>query len=64
MVVLLCDVGLPKALSVNMVVSCAIDAAMPFGGFKQSGSGRELGEYGLHEYTEVKNVVVPLDAKL
>eukprot|EP00038_Savillea_parva_P008175 m.175217 g.175217 ORF g.175217 m.175217 type:complete len:499 (+) comp13957_c0_seq1:46-1542(+) len=40
------------------------DAAMPFGGFKQSGSGRELGEYGLHEYTEVKNVVVPLDAKL
>lgn len=40
------------------------DAAIPFGGFKESGNGRELGEYGLHEYTEVKVVVVPLDAKL
>lgn len=30
----------------------------PFGGFKQSGFGRELGEYGLHEYTEIKCVTV------
>jgi acyl-CoA reductase-like NAD-dependent aldehyde dehydrogenase len=30
--------------------------AMPFGGYKQSGLGRELGLDALHEYTEVKSV--------
>src|SRR5438477_12741168 len=30
----------------------AIDVAYPFGGYKQSGSGRELGPDALHEYTE------------
>ncbi|CAG5131814.1 unnamed protein product [Candidula unifasciata] len=35
----------------------------PFGGFKMSGLGRELGEYGLQNYLEVKNVVVKLDRK-
>ena len=32
------------------------DAAAPFGGYKMSGNGRELGEYGLDNYTEVKTV--------
>ena len=43
-------------------VNCynVIDAAAPFGGFKQSGLGRELGEYGLEQYTEVKTVTVKL----
>ncbi len=43
-------------------VNCynVLDTAAPFGGFKQSGIGRELGEYGLQQYTEVKTVVVKL----
>jgi aldehyde dehydrogenase (NAD+) len=36
------------------------DTAAPFGGFKMSGVGRELGEYALRNYTEVKTVVVAL----
>jgi aldehyde dehydrogenase (NAD+) len=37
------------------------DAAAPFGGFKMSGIGRELGEYALSLYTEVKTVYVNLE---
>jgi betaine-aldehyde dehydrogenase len=33
----------------------------PFGGFKQSGIGRELGRHALDLYTQVKNVVVNLN---
>ncbi len=33
------------------------DAASPFGGYKDSGHGRELGEYALDLYTEVKSVI-------
>jgi aldehyde dehydrogenase (NAD+) len=32
----------------------------PFGGYKQSGIGRELGTYGLKEYTEIKHIHVDL----
>jgi len=43
-------------------VNCydVFDAAAPFGGFKMSGIGRELGEYALQLYTEVKTVTVAL----
>src|SRR5439155_44853 len=45
-----------------------INCIAPFGGYKQSGIGRELGTYGLNEYTEVKHVHwdlgTPKDRKL
>jgi phenylacetaldehyde dehydrogenase len=36
------------------------DAALPFGGYKQSGWGREMGEEVIHEYTETKAVCIGL----
>ncbi|BBN20251.1 aldehyde dehydrogenase (NAD+) [Marchantia polymorpha subsp. ruderalis] len=36
------------------------DASIPFGGYKQSGIGREKGIYALENYTQVKAVVMPL----
>ena len=43
-------------------VNCynVIDAALPFGGYKQSGWGREMGHEVLELYTEVKSVCVQL----
>jgi aldehyde dehydrogenase (NAD+) len=43
-------------------VNCynVLDTRAPFGGFKQSGIGRELGEYGLEQYTAVKTVIAKL----
>ncbi|XP_050436925.1 aldehyde dehydrogenase, mitochondrial-like [Adelges cooleyi] len=38
-------------------------AQVPFGGFKMSGLGREMGEYGLQPYTEVKTVIVTTPQK-
>ncbi|WP_435009213.1 aldehyde dehydrogenase family protein [Tundrisphaera lichenicola] len=43
-------------------VNCydVFDAAAPFGGYKRSGIGRELGEKALDNYTELKTVTVSL----
>jgi phenylacetaldehyde dehydrogenase len=43
-------------------VNCfnVLDAAMPFGGYKQSGWGREMGKEAVELYTEVKSVCVKL----
>ncbi len=44
-------------------VNCydVFDSAAPFGGYKMSGIGRELGEYALELYSEVKTVTISLD---
>src|SRR4029079_125386 len=41
-------------LSINS--NSSVRASTPFGGFKQSGFGRELGPHALEHYTDVKNV--------
>ncbi|GIM46290.1 aldehyde dehydrogenase [Collibacillus ludicampi] len=52
------------ALEVGTVwVNCynAFDAAVPFGGYKQSGFGREMGSYALELYTQVKAIWMNLN---
>ncbi|MBI4405007.1 MAG: aldehyde dehydrogenase family protein [Deltaproteobacteria bacterium] len=62
------DIGkahrLAHALRAGTVwINCynCFDAASPFGGFKQSGIGRELGTYAVELYTQVKSVWVSLN---
>jgi acyl-CoA reductase-like NAD-dependent aldehyde dehydrogenase len=45
-------------------VNChnVLDATMPFGGFKQSGWGRELGGEAVHSYLESKSVCLNITA--
>ena len=47
-------------LSVNS--NSSVRVATPFGGFKQSGFGRELGMHALASYSEVKNVFLSTEA--
>ena len=44
----------------TVYVNCydVISSLIPFGGYKNSGLGREMGEYGLKNFTEVKTVIV------
>ncbi len=54
---------LSRALKAGTVwINCwnQFDAALPFGGYKQSGIGRDKGEYALAHYTETKCVISKL----
>ena len=53
---------IPKIKAGTVWVNChnILDASMPFGGYKQSGIGRELGRAVLDLYTETKSVVMAL----
>jgi phenylacetaldehyde dehydrogenase len=54
---------LAKLLRAGTVwINCynVFDAALPFGGYKQSGWGREMGHEVLEQYTEVKAVCTPI----
>ncbi|XP_031733389.1 retinaldehyde dehydrogenase 3 [Anarrhichthys ocellatus] len=61
--------SMDRALSVSAAletgtvwINCynALHIQTPFGGYKMSGNGRELGEYALAEYSEVKAVTIKL----
>jgi phenylacetaldehyde dehydrogenase len=59
------DIGKAHSLAAKLRagtvwINCynVFDAAMPFGGYKESGWGREMGKEALELYTEVKSVCV------
>jgi phenylacetaldehyde dehydrogenase len=49
-----------KAGLVRINGGAGLDYALPFGGYKQSGWGRENGREGVEAYTEIKSVSVAL----
>jgi acyl-CoA reductase-like NAD-dependent aldehyde dehydrogenase len=61
-----CALRVARALRTGMVAINGLPSASktsvfsPFGGYKRSGMGRELGMEGLKFYTEIKNVVIDL----
>jgi acyl-CoA reductase-like NAD-dependent aldehyde dehydrogenase len=51
-----------RAFEDGVWINCynVFDASLPFGGYKQSGWGREMGHEALEAYTEVKAVTTQL----
>lgn len=52
----------PRIKAGSVWVNChsALDPALPFGGYKQSGLGREMGSEVIDHYTEVKSVLMSI----
>ena len=52
----------PRIRAGTVWVNChnVIDAALPFGGFKESGWGRENGIEAVRSYTETQTIVISL----
>ena len=58
------SIRIAKGLEAGSVwINCynVFDAANAFGGYKMSGCGREMGEYALNNYTEIKSITIPID---
>ncbi|WP_136476335.1 aldehyde dehydrogenase [Pseudomonas sp. DG56-2] len=53
---------IPRIKSGSVWVNChsALDPALPFGGYKLSGVGREMGAAAIEHYTELKTVLIKL----
>ena len=53
---------IPRIKSGSVWVNChsALDPALPFGGYKMSGLGREMGHAAIEHYTELKSVLIKL----
>lgn len=53
---------IPRIKSGSVWVNChsALDPSLPFGGYKMSGVGREMGQDAIEHYTELKSVLINL----
>ncbi|MFD6451968.1 aldehyde dehydrogenase family protein, partial [Nocardia sp. NPDC060220] len=41
----------------SIAINGGFDFHTPFGGYKKSGNGREWGDFGFHDYLEIKGVL-------
>lgn len=51
-------------VSINNVLATQGNAALPFGGTKESGFGRYFGPHGLHSFSHIKSVIVDSGSKI
>ena len=49
--------GRPPDPRRQVAINDGFDFNAPFGGYKHSGNGREWGEFGFHEYLEIKGTL-------